>query len=525
MATFIFYSSEFIATKYSGMERKLPQNLANIALFETAERSPEAATLYYDGSSFTYATVAGAAKSVARLLLSKGAGPGQTVIIALDDSPAFVAAFFAILSIGAIAVPLPRAMWSSDLSSTIEVLDAAVAFVGPGTDPGLGLQTVEIDLALHDVEASGTGDFSDLYQPTEDDIAYVLLTSGSTGTPEGMPHRHEDFLHCYEAMKHALEYQPDDVVMCAPKLPFGYALGCNLIFPFIVGAAAILIREIPDDASLLKAALTYRPTLFVGQPRNLVGMIRNSDALSQVPLRTAIVAGETLTPTVSRRWAEQFPDTPLLDGYGMTEASGIFLCNTRSHSKEGSLGKPLPGYSTKLTQPVDEIAETDAVGELWVSGPSVITEYWRDPVTTTDKIVDGWVRTGDLFRRDDEGFHFILGRIDDMIKVGCGAWIAPATLEEVLMRHPAIGECAGFAFTDVDGVLRLKACVIPVVGQRPTRSLQHQLMHALEDAYPDEPSKRLETIEFVSDLPRSHTGKIDRRALGHHTQTEFSYQC
>jgi acyl-coenzyme A synthetase/AMP-(fatty) acid ligase len=508
--------------------RTAPGNLAIDALFAPAERHPERTALLAGDSLYSYAEVASRTASFAARLAGCGIGRGDRVVIALPDSPAFVSAFFGTLCLGAVAVPVAAGASAEEIAHLVLTTGARLMVVHPSS-----ATPVPMNIAVLEADApQQAGNAPELIPAAAallapEALAYILFSSGSTGQAKGIPHRHVDLLHCARAFADGvMGYRPDDVVLCVPKLSFGYALGCNLVFPLLAGSAAILLEPTPTDAVLAAAAERHSPTIFIGQPRNLVGMIEAGASGPYGCLRMAVVAGEKLSPALARRWAETFPKVPLLDGYGTTEANAIFISNTPTASRPGSLGKLLPGYEVRIAREDGETpADSGEVGELWFRGPSACREYWNNPIATADRIRAGWIRTGDLFSCDADGYFFMHGRVDDMLKVGCGEWVAPLAVEAAIQTDARVAECAVIGQPDEYGVIQLKASVLTVAGTRPTPTLRAAIIQAVADAFPEKPSHRLHGVEFVSDFPRTLTGKIDRRRLRSHSQMEFGYQC
>ena len=503
-------------------------NLAIDALFDPAERHPDRTALLAGDARYSYAEVADLTASFAARLADRNIGLGDRVMIALPDSAAFVAAFFGTLCLGAVAVPVAAGATAEEIAHLIRTTEARLVVVHPSSATPLpaGIAVLEADASQPSGGAPGPVPAEPAMIEPEA-LAYLLFSSGSTGQAKGIPHRHVDLLHCARAYADGvMGYRPDDVVLCVPKLSFGYALGCNLVFPLLAGSTSILLEPIPTDAVLAAAAERHSPTIFIGQPRNLVGMIESGSDGPYGRLRMAVVAGEKLSPSLALRWTETFPNVPLLDGYGTTEANAIFISNTPTESRPGSVGKLLPGYEVRITHGDGEtLVGPGEIGELWFRGPSACREYWNNPAATADRIRDGWIRTGDLFSRDSDGYFFMHGRVDDMLKVGCGEWVAPLAVEAAIQTDARVAECAVTGQPDEHGVIQLKASVLPVAGTRPTRTLRDAVVQAVADAFPEKPSHRLYEVEFVSDFPRTLTGKIDRQRLRSHSQTEFGYQC
>lgn len=503
-------------------------NLANIVIFRQAERYSDKTALLIDEKQFSYRDIAGITILYANFLTQLGVQKGDKVLIAMPDSLGFVGAFFGILSIGAIAVPMAQGGNVKEAQHIVNNTNCTLALV----DLSCGIRALD-KCPVHIIDSESTNPFTTStikFKPTQSepqDLAYILFSSGSTGPAKGIPHRHIDLLHCAESYADTvLKYHQDDVILCVPKLSFGYALGCNLVFSLLAGAASILIKSIPTREVLQNAAQINLPTVFIGQPRNLVSMIETGPNDIFRKLRLVVVAGEKLSPALVQRFNDVFPEVPLLDGYGTTEANAIFISNTVEESRLRSLGKPIPGYEVKLLRPSDQSqAQENEIGELWFKGPSACLEYWNDAVTTADRIHDGWIRTGDLFTRDSDGYYFLHGREDDMLKVGCGDWINPTSIEDVIQKVDKIEECAVVGHLDGDGIIQLKAYILLVAGARQTRSIRDEILDAVKESFSTKPSHHIQVVEFVSSFPRTSTGKLHRKNLNSHTQLEFAYQC
>lgn len=502
-------------------------NLASHVLFKQARIQGHRTAVMTDVSRASYRDIADLAYSYASHLTQRGIQEEDRVLIAMPDSVGFVGAFFGILSVGAVAVPAAR---PDEAQYIADKTGCSLALV----DVSTGIEKLDRCSVLS-VNAKSMAPFGKTisaadYFPTPrafEDIAYILFSSGSTGPAKGIPHRHIDLLHCAASYADSvLNYQPDDVVLCVPKLPFGYALGCNLVFPLLAGAASILLDSVPTPEAIEKIASQYSPTIFIGQPRNLPRMLEDEALKYYKDLRLAVVAGEKLSPVLARRWEEKYPGVPLLDGYGTTESGAIFLSNTTEKSRFGSQGRPVPGYEVKLLRPDDYSSVADGgIGELWFRGPSACSAYWNDPKATSERIRDGWVCTGDLFSRDADGYYYFINRGDSMLKVGCGEWINPLSIESAIQKVDEVAECAVVGDPDSDGVIQLKSFILLMPGERPTRSIRDTILRTVKSSFPAKPSHHIGQLEFVSDFPRTSTGKLNREALKSHTQMEFSYQC
>jgi acyl-coenzyme A synthetase/AMP-(fatty) acid ligase len=238
----------------------------------------------------------------------------------------------------------------------------------------------------------------------------------------------------------------------------------------------------------------------------------------------AVSAGEVLVPALYEKWRAKFT-VELLDGFGSTEIGHVFISNRVGDVRKGSAGRMVDGHQAKILDESGGAVTDNAVGHLWVTGPSLAKGYWNDPARTRRHFDNGWVRTGDLFRRDEEGYYYSYGRADDMIKAGCGQWIAPTEVESVLLGDGAVAEVAVVGCSDANGIVRPKAYVVLRSGQRPRFEIEQRLKAAVAERWPEMTYKHLTAVEFTSGLPRNQNGKLERFKLSPATLTEFSYEC
>ena len=340
---------------------------------------------------------------------------------------------------------------------------------------------------------------------TADDTAFWLYSSGSTGKPKGAMHAHASAIHTAALYAHAiLGIREDDVVFSAAKLFFAYGLGNSLTFPFSAGATAVLMAERPTPAAVLRTLARHRPTIFCGVP-TLFAQLLADPALARVDaLRISTSAGEALPRHVGERWRERV-GSDILDGIGSTEMLHIFLSNRPGDIAYGTTGRPVPGYDLDLRgDDGTPVADGDE-GSLWVRGPSACTGYWNDRARSLATFHGPWTRTGDRYVRDADGRWTYCGRADDMLKVG-GIWVSPFEVESALSAHEAVLEAAVVGHEDADGLTKPKAFVVRS-GEVGEDELKAHVKAALA------PFKYPRWIEFVSELPKTATGKIQRYKL------------
>ncbi len=480
----------------------------------------------------TYAQVLAQASAAGRALRALGAGREDRVVMVMDDSPSFHAVFLGALRAGAVPVPVNPMMkpddyayFVADSGARVVVADAALAgqvrsglagarlilanTAAAEADPG---DLLAGDMhRLDDLLAEHAGEL-DPVDTARDDMAFWPYSSGSTGRPKGVVHRHGDILAtCETYARHVLAITTDDVTFSSTKLFHSYGLGNSLSFPFWAGATAVIRSGRPTPDGVLDTVERHRPTLLFSAPTLYNAMLRTPGAegrdLSSV--RLCISAAESLPPEVFRRWREMFGVT-ILDGIGSTELLHIYCSNTVDDLRPGSSGKPVPGYETQLRSPEGEILGRGDTGDLYVRGPSMLREYWRQPEKNARSLTDdGWFFSGDRYRIDADGFHWYEGRADDMMKVS-GLWVSPVEIENTLLEHTEVAEAAVVGI-EVDGLNKIKAFVVPGAEARPgpvlTTELQQWCKQRLQrNQFP-------QYIEFLEELPKTATGKIQRYKL------------
>lgn len=481
----------------------------------------------------TYSDLQALTWRAAAMLGELGVGAGDRFIMVVSDEPAFPAFFLGGLRVGAVPVPVSTmvkatevALMAADSEAVAAVLSdpftghaAAMAEAAPGlqsvvvVDSGLqpaGLPPqVPPTVSLRSWSDSGPAEPAPPAGTTTATPGFWLYTSGTTGTPKAAVHRHGAIRAVSETYAaQVLGIGPDDVCYSVAKLFFAFGLGNALMFPLAVGASAVIDPRPPTPARVAELAVGHRPTLFFAPP-GFCAALADADvpADTLVSVRATITAGETLPAEVYRRFRARF-GVEMLDGIGTTEALHIFCSNQLGAVRPGSTGRPVAGYELRLTDDTGAvIADTEATGSLWVRGPSITTGYWRRPEVNASTFVDGWCRTGDVYRRDADGCYWFVGRNSDMIKAG-GIWVSPAEVEAVLLEHPAVLEAAVVGGRTDEGLEQVVAFVVPAAGHKvdETDLLGHcrERMAAF---------KRPRRIIVVDALPKTATGKIQRYAL------------
>ena len=474
--------------------------------------------VHWAGGSVTYRRLHGLACAAGRRFEELGVRREERILLPLDDSPAMMAAFWGAIRIGAVPVPVnPLLQRSEDYDHYLADSLARVVVVDAMTGEKVGgavarapgavkvVDAAEI-LALPPAETSpaATG---------RDDVAFWLYSSGSTGLPKGVVHLQHDIEYtCETYARQVLGITEADTTFSTTKMFHAYGLGNTLSFPCWAGATTVLLSGRPTPAAALETIERNRPTLFFSAP-TLYNAILNQEGARERDLssiRQCVAAAEALPAEVWRRWKEAFGLT-IIDGIGSTELLHIYCSNRPDDVRPGSSGKPVPGYELKVLDLDGSPVPDDQAGDMYVKGDSALAFYWRQHEKTKRSLLGEWFFSGDRYRRDADGFYWYEGRSDDMIKVS-GLWVSPIEVEGVLLEHPAVGESAVVGI-EVDGFMKIKAFVIAKVEGSPelVAELQEHCKSRLQRyQFPH-------LIEFVPELPKTITGKIQRYKLRERT--------
>ncbi len=483
--------------------------------------------IVHEGRHLSYGDVAAGANRLGNALQRLGVTMEQRVVLLLPDSPEFVWSFWGALKIGAVPIPTNTLLKPHDYAYILkdsratvviasEPLAAVVADIGPRAPT---LQHIVVagraapgQLGYGELVAAESADLA-AAATTKDDVAFWLYTSGTTGTPKAAVHLHHDMLVCCEAFgRHVLEIGPEDRTFSVAKLFFAYGLGNALYFPFHVGAATVLYPGRPEPAKVFELITRERPTLFYAVPTAYAAMLQVADAerlydLSSI--RVCSSAGEPLPKAIYERWLERF-GLEILDGIGSTEMCHTFIANRRGRVRPGSSGTLVPGYDAKLIDDAGDDVAVGEVGNLLVKGDSACACYWNQHERTTQTIQGEWVRTGDKYRRDVDGYFWYAGRSDDMIKAS-GMWVSPTEVEGALAEHPGVVEAGVVGAADKDELVKPLAFVVLARDRTPGPALEAELQAFVKERLA--PYKYPRWIVFVTELPKTATGKIQRFRL------------
>lgn len=348
-----------------------------------------------------------------------------------------------------------------------------------------------------------------------DDVAFWLYSSGSTGMPKGVPHVHSSLMETARLFgQGVLAIQSDDVVFSAAKLFFAYGLGNAMSFPMSVGATTILWTGRPTPDVIFDLLKTHQVSIYYGVPTLYAAMLAHSDCNEDAVsdrLRLCVSAGEALPKDVGERWHSLF-NVDIIDGVGSTELLHIFLSNRPGDVVYGTSGKEFQGYDLRLVDEHGDAVADDEIGELLVRGSSAANGYWNQRDKSRTTFQGEWTRTGDKYTRDKDGYYHYCGRTDDMFKVS-GIWVSPFEVESALISHESVLEAAVVGFEDEEGLTKPKAFV--VLAENDAYSDKEILFENLKEWVKNNIGKWKypRQIEFVADLPKTATGKIQRFKL------------
>jgi benzoate-CoA ligase family protein len=499
-----------------------PPEQFNIADYFLDNRIREGAggrtAIVTDQARFTYAEVASLANRLGNLLREAGVEPEQRVIIALPDGPAFVAALFGVLKIGAVVVMVNPYVKPEEAEYFLVYTRARAALVHPETQAVfeaaargapflkrlLVVDTPEFDRAL-----ALAPDRLPTFASHRDDAAIWLFSGGTTGRPKAVVQTHTSFANTTECYaKGALGYRSHDVTLSVPKLFFGYATGSNLLFPFSVGATSVLFPERCTAQAVFEQISRHRPTILVNVPTMVSQMVGHPAAGRQdlSSLRFATSAGEALPAELYTRWKETF-GVELLDGLGTAEMWHIFISNRPGDVRPGTLGRVVPGFEVRVRDDDGRDLPDGEVGWLWVKGNSRALGYWQHMEKSAAAFRGEWYVSGDMISRDRDGYITYAGRGDDMLKVS-GRWLSPQEVEHCLLQHPLVREVVVVGARDRAGLTLPRAFVVADAGGAPLVDELKGFLKARLAGY-----KVPRDIVFLEALPRTHLGKVDRGKL------------
>ena len=508
----------------------LPESFNAAAFFvdrHVAEGRGGRAAFRVGGRTVTYAEVADQVARAAGALREAGLDGEQRALLALNDSPAFAAAFWGAARLGAVGVPVNTLMTDAEYEFLLNDSRARVAVVEVAV--AARLQAVRERcpwlraVLVVGGRAAGAADFDEALArakpvvdaaPTSgEDIVYWGYTSGSTGRPKAAVHSHQDLAAAADLVGvNVFGIGPDDLTFSASKLYFAFGLGNALYFPARVGAASVLEAGRLTAERAFELITAERPTLFFAVPTLYARMLEVPDAERRFDvssLRFGVSSGEALPPAIFDAWADRF-GLELVEVVGSTEALHDFIANRPGEARRGSAGRVVAGFEARLVDDAGSPVPVGSAGHLLIKGATTAPYYWNRRERTRATMLGEWLRTGDVFRQDAEGWFYFEGRSDDMLKVA-GQWVSPAEVEAHLVAHAAVLEAGVVPETDARGLTAPRACVVLKEGVTGSPSLAAELREFVRQRAAG--FKVPGRVDFVADLPRTATGKVQRFRL------------
>ena len=505
-------------------------NFAQHLLDINAGRADKAAFVD-DGGALTYGALAERVRRMAAGLRGLGIRREERVLLLMHDCNDWPVGFLGAMYAGLVPVAVNTLLTADDYAYMLENSRAQAVLVSGALLPTLTAAMTRSDhevvkvivshpvAPLHPAEVEFEV-FLQAHAPAgkpaataADDPGFWLYSSGSTGRPKGTVHAHANPYWTAELYgKRVLQLRESDVCFSAAKLFFAYGLGNALSFPMSVGATTLLMPERPTPEATFRRWLgvtsALKPTAFFGAPTGFAGMLAHPSlpARSAVSLRLVSSAGEALPAELGERFKRHF-GIDIIDGIGSTEMLHIFLSNRPERVRYGTTGWPVPGYEVELRGEDGGPVPDGEPGDLYIYGPSAAMMYWANRVKTRETFQGSWTKSGDKYVRNEDGSYTYSGRSDDMLKVS-GIYVSPFEVEATLVQHPAVLEAAVIGKEDADGLVKTKAFVVLKSGAAADEA---ELKAFVKERLA--PYKYPRFIEFVADLPKTATGKIQRFKL------------
>ena len=496
-------------------------------LFDLNRNRAQRTAYIDDRGSLAYGALEDRARRLAAALTTAGVRREERVLLLMHDSSDWPVAFLGCLVAGVVPVAVNTLLTADDYAYMLDHSRAQAAIVSGALlavlQDAMGRTPHEVRTLLVSQPTGplpdGAQDFeaalaaaSPLAAPVNtaaDDPGFWLYSSGSTGKPKGTVHTHANLWWTAELYgKPVLGLTEDDVCFSAAKMYFAYGLGNALTFPLSVGATVVLMAERPTPDATFRRWTQHRPTVFFGAPTGFAGMLASPalPAREAVALRMCSSAGEALPGEIAQRFKERF-GCEIIDGIGSTEMLHIFISNRPGDVRYGTTGKPVEGYEVELRGEDGRPVPDGEVGDLYIRGPSAALMYWANREKSRETFQGGWTKSGDKYTRDAEGYYTYAGRSDDMLKVS-GIYVSPFEVEATLMQHPAVLESAVIGVQDGEGLTKTKAYVVLKPGQQADAQALQAFVKERLAAY-----KYPRFIEFIEELPKTATGKIQRFRL------------
>ncbi|MHC8946193.1 benzoate-CoA ligase family protein [Advenella incenata] len=496
---------------------------------------------YIDGNgSLTYAALFDKVRRLTAVLKNLGVRREERVLLLMNDCTDWPVAFLGAIHAGIVPVAINTLLTPQDYKYIIEDSRCQAAMVSATLLPVLAQAMSEAEHEIkHILVSRPQGELSHgqlsmeqavaaatpCHRPCStraDEPAFWLYSSGSTGKPKGTIHSHANpYWTIRYYAQDLLRLTESDRILSAAKLFFAYGLGNALTFPLGVGASVILIEGRPTPDAVFEAMRKHQPTVFCGAPTGYAGMLAaaNTPTRDEVQLRMCSSAGEALPRELGERFTAHF-GCHIIDGIGSTEMLHIFLSNKPDDIRYGTTGKPVPGYELELRDEQGAIVADGEIGDLYIKGKSAALMYWNNREKTRATFQGEWTKSGDKYSRDADGYYTYAGRSDDMLKVS-GQYVSPFEVEATLIEHEAVLEAAVIGVADSQGLVKTRAYVVLKETAPPADDTLKDALKAFVKSRLA-PHKYPRSIEFLDELPKTATGKIQRFRLREMNQHEVA---
>lgn len=480
--------------------------------------------LTYEGKTYKYEVVNQKINQVAHGLHKLGISGGSRIGLFLSNCPEYIFAYFGIIKLGCVNVPVNTFLTSKEVQFILD--DCDISAIITNNDLYAVLEPVLANLPhlkhiiVVDEDIPGTIPFTTFEKepvenptwqdPKSEDIAVIHYTSGTTGKPKGAMLSHKNLLAAIDSNTDAIKISYHDKIIVFLPLFHVFTFVVCILATFSYGTRIILFGSIKSFKRIVKAIVKYRVNILVGVPQVFNALVNaNIPWFFRLinPIRVCVSGGAPLSAQVLEKFQQKFR-IPLLEGYGLSETSGGICVNPlEGVQKAHSIGLPIKGVEVKIVDEDDIDLGPGEVGELLVKSDSVMVGYYHQPEETQNVLHDGWLRTGDMAKMDKDGYLYIVDRKKDMLIVR-GMNVYPREVEEVLSTHPKIAECAVIGIPDEQRGEVPKAIITLKENVTATEKELRRFCHEKIAMY-----KNPKHFEFRNDLPKTPTGKIMKEVL------------
>lgn len=484
--------------------------------------------VYYEDKTYSYEQLYEFANKAGNVLKELGVEIENRVLLCLTDCPELLAFYFGALKIGAVPVPVNTMVTVKDYEYYLNDSRAKVAIIEDFIWEELSDRRDLLRYLQHVIVRGNPGygsmslstlinNASPILHNTKttcNDMAFWLYSSGTTGTPKGVIHLHHDLPYFMSPFcEEIADMSTNDIAFSSSKMFFSYGRNNSLDSVFLKGASVVLFPDKPTPATILQAIEHYKPTLFYSVPTFYAAILKYVIENNLKPdltfLRLCFSAGEALPESVWQQWKDVF-GLDIIDGIGSSDVGAIYLSNRPHNVRPGSCGKLIPGFDGLLLDEERNEVEEEAIGTLWISNEGTTPGYWNKHAKTKEVIFGEWFCTSDQFWQDSDGFFWYAGRQGDMLKPG-GIWMSPLEVENILLKHHAVIECAIIGAKDENGLEKPLSYVVLNKGYEASDELAKELQNHVRSKTANYKCPRW--IHFISSLPRTTTGKVQRYKL------------